>query len=187
MINASRCFAGSCVTNNGKIRPWGVVKILNIKRRNDGSANDIYELWSEKLLSFGRGEHFAEISILLPDVLLIYNKDTRVETTAIPVRELYIASTLFPSVIEGGFLILTPKERVLAKYLKQLIRGEDPNTVDPYPFLRVQDVFCRQRVALVDLSAKSNRTLESAEIRIYTLDGLPLEYRVSRPLIKECT
>lgn len=174
-----RCY----VRQNGRIFPWGTIRIFNNDVVDDGDEYGGLECWSKELVKFGDGNYYAETNMVLPDTLVIFNKNTRKEVATIPFKKIFCADVHIVKVMPGGFLNSIGKVGMMfdnefdgffpfpTESLRKALRGERPDRLDNSVFTKVDASFAGQTLVEITVGTVS----VNAKYHIYTQDGKPVK------------
>ncbi len=188
MRSATEYLRHSVVRQNGRIFPFGVIRTLDAHIQDDPEENDSgLELWSEDLVKYGDGKHYAETKQQSGDKLFVFNKETRMEVTTILFSNIFVVDIWTCEVVSGGFLettgslggmfdsddILDKKDLIVA--LNMAYRGKSPPYCDNSTFIKVDSGLVGQSLINLDLG-----DCFDPSHRVFTLDGKLVECEVGQ-------
>lgn len=180
----------SYIRQKGKIFPWGSVRILD-ESVPDNTRDAYSGLWvfSEKLLPYGKGLHYATI---VDQKIIVRRKSTNRKVcileesevaTAVDVDVVIVASHGYLNDL-GPIGMRFSKPLQKKRDFKELYNaecGERPTHFDNSPYVKVSTKYLGQKLVTIDLSAAD--TPRKGEFKIFTFEGKPIpDFTVVYPL-----
>lgn len=180
MKSAAEYLQHCYVRQNGRIFPWGAIRIFNNDVVDDGDEYGGLECWSKELVKFGNGDYYAETNMVLPDTLVIFDKKTCKEVATIPFKKIFCAEVHVVKVMPGGFLNTIGKvgmefdkdfDFFPTESLQKALKGERPDRLDNSDFTKVDTSLAGQ--TLIEITVGT--ACVNAKYHIYTQDGKPVK------------
>ncbi len=174
---------------NGRIFPWGTIRIFNNDVVDNGEEYGGLECWSQELVKFGNGNYYAETNLVLPGTLVIFDKKTRKEVATIPFKKIFCADVRMVKVMPGGFLnsigkvgMEFSKELDLfpTESLQKALKGERPDQLDNSDFIKVDASLAGQTLVKVTVDT----AWLNARYHIYMQDGKPIKSKSKKWLCR---
>lgn len=178
----------SYAISNGKIDPWGTIRVLVNGVADPGNRPNVpfcamngLVLWSEKLVRYGNGQYY--VKVLENTVGVFDKKNLLVEEVS---HDEFEAVEIMEALIhDDGYLekfIERPEVRwknIYGVALRQAATGEKPKFLDNSPFIKVNtdDKFSGQHVVVLSWGIRSNYNAT-----VFTKDGESIPSRVYYPL-----
>ncbi|MFH1170675.1 MAG: hypothetical protein V1704_03915 [Candidatus Vogelbacteria bacterium] len=153
----------SYVRQNGRILPWGCIRILDLRVHDPDDDSSGLECWSEKMLPYGTGEFYAQIDSTSPTVIVCSRTDGQ-KVVSIPFTDFYGCDVRTSVVAPNGYLInagsggrrykdlpddVCKENENLITALSTALAGKMPRICDNSCFVRVSPRYAGEEVVCI--------------------------------------
>lgn len=177
---------GCYVRQNGKIFPWGMVRVFDNSVVDDPKDNK-YGLayWSSKLIPYGNENYYAKV---INDRIVVFEKETDKKVISIRKDNLFASTSVWVKMVtEMGYLFATGTLGLnfsnnnwshTLNALKKVAQGQPAPYCDNSPFAKVSEELIGTELIFLDL----NLGIEEKNYKVFTFDGKPVDFQISYPL-----
>lgn len=180
---------GSYVRQNGKIFPWGMIRIYSEHVLDDlGDDHGGLAVWSPDLLDYGSERYCAKID---HGSVLVFEKETDKHVKTIGKKSLFsTANVSIKKVVDMGYLQWVGELglsddngddwKPWLDALRKVSRGEPPSILDESAFVKVSEELIGKKLIALNFGNGTD-----PDYRIFTFEGKAIEFKVTYPLSRK--
>jgi hypothetical protein len=188
--DVSMLLKGSFATRNGRIDPWGTIRILMEGASESGTVHiragrvvlPGVPIWSQKLLKFKDPMYRA----IVQDGMIVVKAGTAIVKTLSPSDCAFVEIREY-LVLEEGYLqsvslrAESPQHCYdVARSLRQAGQGRPPSSMDNSTFVRIAERFASMEVLELEFSPRDRNRTEHR--MVFTKDGKRIPHKEEHPL-----